>query len=108
MRGRSSSSSSQRLWRLGRLALSITANEATPSDALQDGCLRAWQELPRLRDPSRFDVWLWRIVVNTCRDILRKRRRTTVHEIALVDDAHREDAGPIGHPRPTTTSWRTT
>ena len=80
-----------RLWRLGRLALSMTANEADASDAIQDGCLRAWRELPRLRDPSRFDVWLWRIVVNTCRDTLRKRRRTTVHEIALVDDPYRED-----------------
>ena len=75
-----------RFWRLSRLALSITANEADADDALQNGCLRAWRELPQLRDPSRFDVWLWRIVVNACHDVMRGRRRVTVHEIAIVDD----------------------
>ena len=75
-----------RFWRLNRLALSITANEADARDALQDACLRAWQQLPRLRDPSRFDVWLWRIVLNSCRSLLRGRRRVSVHEIEI--DAH--------------------
>jgi RNA polymerase sigma-70 factor (ECF subfamily) len=81
-----------RFWRLDRLALSITANEADARDALQDACLRAWQQLPRLRDPSRFDVWLWRIVLNSCRSQLRGRRRVRVHEIAIED-------GPTGDRR---------
>ena len=85
-----------RFWRLNRLALSITANESDARDAIQDGCLRAWRELPRLRDPSRFDVWLWRIVVNACRDIVRQRRRVTVHEIAIVDEAQGEHRGGSG------------
>jgi RNA polymerase sigma-70 factor (ECF subfamily) len=75
-----------RFWRLNRLALSITANEADARDALQDGCLRAWRELPRLRDRSRFDPWLWRIVLNSCRSLMRGRRRVHIHEIAIVDD----------------------
>jgi len=78
-----------RFWRLNRLALSITANEADARDALQEACLRAWQQLPRLRDRSRFDVWLWRIVLNSCRNQLRGRRRVWVHEIAI-------DGGPTG------------
>ena len=86
-----------RFWRLNRLALSITANEADARDALQDGCLRAWRELPRLRDRSAFDAWLWRIVLNSCRSLMRGRRRLQVHEIAIVDDQaldRRGEAGP--------------
>jgi RNA polymerase sigma factor (sigma-70 family) len=75
-----------RFRRLGRLALSITGNQADADDAIQIGCLHAWRELPRLREPARFDVWLWRIVVNSCRNVIRGRRRRTVHEIAVPDD----------------------
>lgn len=82
-----------RFWRLNRLALSITANEADARDALQDGCLRAWRELPRLRDRSRFDPWLWQIVLNSCRSLMRVRRRLHVHEIAIEDDQGRERRG---------------
>jgi len=80
-----------RFWRLNRLALSVTADEADARDALQDACLRAWQQLPGLRDRSRFDVWLWRIVLNSCRNQLRGRRRVWVHEIAI-------DSSPTGDP----------
>lgn len=75
-----------RFWRLNRLALSITASEADARDAVQDGCLRAWRDLPGLRDPSRFDAWLWRIVLNSCRNVVRSRRRVRVHEITVHAD----------------------
>jgi RNA polymerase sigma-70 factor, ECF subfamily len=81
-----------RFSRLSRLALSITANEADAHDALQEACLRAWRELPRLRDRTRFDAWLWRIVLNSCRSLIRGRRRVQIHEIAVVDD------GSFDHP----------
>ena len=82
-----------RFWRLGRLALSITGNQADADDAIQIGCLQAWRELPRLREPARFDAWLWRIVVNSCRNVIRGRRRLSVHEIAVSDDARGD--GPV-------------
>lgn len=72
-----------RLGRLLRLSASILSNEADASDAVQEACLRAWQELPRLRDPDLFEPWLWRIAVNACRTALRSRRRHQVHEIAI-------------------------
>lgn len=85
-----------RFWRLNRLALSITANEADARDALQEACLHAWRELPGLRNRSRFDVWLWRIVVNSCRSIMRGRRRVSIHEIAIVDDPPIDRRGGFG------------
>jgi RNA polymerase sigma-70 factor (ECF subfamily) len=47
-------------------------------DATQDALVRAWRDLPSLRDPERFDAWLHRLTVNACLDILRRRRRRAV------------------------------
>jgi RNA polymerase sigma-70 factor, ECF subfamily len=44
-------------------------------DAVQDAYIKAWRDLPGLREPDRFEAWLHRLLVNTCLDTLRKRRR---------------------------------
>jgi RNA polymerase sigma-70 factor, ECF subfamily len=72
-----------RLTRLLRLAFSILGNEADAQDVVQDACLRAWRELPRLRERDRFEAWLWQIVVNACRSRLRVRKVTRIREIAV-------------------------
>ena len=58
-----------------RTARAILGNEAEAHDAAQEALVSAWTHLPRLRDQSRFDAWLHRLLVNACRDILRRRRR---------------------------------
>ena len=64
-----------------RMARAILGNESDARDATQDAFVSAWRELPRLRDPERFDGWLRRILVNACRAQLRVRGR--VREIQL-------------------------
>ena len=44
-------------------------------DAVQQAFLRCWRELPRLRDPERFEVWLYRLLVNCCYEEARRHRR---------------------------------
>ena len=44
-------------------------------DAAQDALIRAWRDLPGLRDADRFDGWLYRILVHSCHDQLRRRGR---------------------------------
>jgi RNA polymerase sigma-70 factor (ECF subfamily) len=68
---------------LYRTAWAILRNDADALDATQDTCLAAWRELPRLRDPARFDAWLMRSLVNRCRTSLRSRNRASVREIQL-------------------------
>lgn len=67
-----------------RLARAMLGESAAP-DAVQDTFFAVWRELPRLRDPSRFEPWLHRIAVNRCRSMLRSRRR--IMEISL-ESAH--------------------
>ena len=47
----------------------------------QEALVRAWRDLPSLRDPDRFDAWLHRLLVRACQDQLRKHR----HELTEVE-----------------------
>ena len=42
------------------------------TDAVQNALVRAWRDLPTLRDPDRFDAWLHRLVVRACIDEIRR------------------------------------
>jgi len=65
-------------------------------DAVQEALVRAWQRLPSLRDPDRFDAWLYRLVVNACADQGRQLRRWPQQVRPLqVDPAIGDDTGSI-------------
>jgi RNA polymerase sigma-70 factor (ECF subfamily) len=64
-----------------RLAALLLGSEVEAQDAIQDAALIAWQRFASLRDPDRFDAWFQRIVVNICRD--RLRRRGSVRFLAM-------------------------
>ena len=72
-----------RLDRLFRMGVAITRNESDARDAVQEACVSAWRDLPRLRAPEQFDSWLSQILVNACRGLLRRRRRVHVREIGV-------------------------
>jgi RNA polymerase sigma-70 factor (ECF subfamily) len=78
---------------LYRRALAILRDEMDARDATQEALIRGWRELPRLGSAARFDAWLDRILVNVCRDQLRRRGRQQVREITLPDG--REDQWPL-------------
>ncbi len=65
-------SAGDRLYAVARLILRASD---LAEDAVQEALVRAWQQLPSLRDPDRFDAWLYRLVVNACADQGRQLRR---------------------------------
>lgn len=62
---------------LFRVSYTVLHNSEDCADALQESLLKAWQRLDTLRDDTRFRGWMTRIVVNTSRDFLRRRRIPT-------------------------------
>lgn len=56
-----------------RLARAIVHEPADAEDAIQDALVQAWRKWPTLRDQAMFERWFSRILVNTCRDQLRRR-----------------------------------
>ena len=57
-----------------RLALTILQNEQDAEDAVQDVFLRIFEQIKNYRGQSSFRTWLTAIVVNSCRDKLRRRK----------------------------------
>ena len=67
-----------------RLAGVILGDPVEAQDATHDAVVAAWRRYGSLRDPARFEAWFQRILVNVCRDRLRRRRRWPVVEIDLT------------------------
>jgi RNA polymerase sigma-70 factor (ECF subfamily) len=67
-----------------RLAGLLLGSGADAEEAVGDALLRAWRDLGSLRDEASFGAWFDRILVNVCRDRLRRRRVVTF--VPLPDD----------------------
>jgi RNA polymerase sigma-70 factor (ECF subfamily) len=64
--------------RLTAVARLIVRDHELARDAVQEAYIRAWRDLPGLRDPDRFDAWLHRLTVNACLDAVRRQRRRPI------------------------------
>lgn len=69
------------LARVYRLAAVLLGSELEAQDAVQDAAVVAWERFGDLRDQTRFDAWFDRIVVNGCRDRLRRRGHVRLIEL---------------------------
>jgi RNA polymerase sigma factor (sigma-70 family) len=57
------------------IAVRILRDLDLAEDAVQGALITAWHELRTLRDPSRFEPWLHRILTNACYVEARRRKR---------------------------------
>ena len=64
-----------RIDRLFAIAFRILRDHHDAEDAVQQALWTAWTDLPGLRDPERFDAWLYRLLVRGCFRSGRSRRR---------------------------------
>ncbi len=71
----------------------ILRDRGWAEDAAQDALVRAWRDLPSLRDPERFDAWLHRLLVNSCSDQLRRHRHDLTDVELLEDRGAQTDGG---------------
>ena len=72
--------------RLDSAAWLILRDAEQAKDAVQNALVRAWRDLPTLRDPDRFDQWLRRLLVRACIDEARRLRRHRADvEIVNID-----------------------
>jgi len=61
--------------RMFAIATRILRDTHLAEDALQSSLITAWRELPRLRDPDRFEAWVRRLLVHACYAEARRRRQ---------------------------------
>ncbi|NJD29591.1 MAG: sigma-70 family RNA polymerase sigma factor [Chloroflexi bacterium] len=75
------------------IARRILRDVGLAEDAVQQALVIAWRELPRLRDPDRFDAWLKRLLVHACySEARRKRAWMTAVRVLPVDGPAVPDA----------------
>ncbi|MDQ3937427.1 MAG: sigma-70 family RNA polymerase sigma factor [Chloroflexota bacterium] len=78
--------------RLDAAARLIVRDRELARDAVQEALIRAWRDLPGLRDPARFDAWLHRLLVNAAIDEARRRRRRVIEvELTPIDAPTSDD-----------------
>jgi RNA polymerase sigma-70 factor (ECF subfamily) len=68
----------------------ILGNEADARDASQEVFLRVYKYLGRFKQDQDFFAWVYRITVNVCRDMLKKRQHESDRFRALDADPSEE------------------
>ncbi|QPC45511.1 RNA polymerase sigma factor [Mangrovibacillus cuniculi] len=72
-----------------RLAYSYVGNQHDAMDAMEDMIVKIYEKIHQLRKPEMFYSWSRSILVNSCKDQLRKRKKIIlVDEFATTADAH--------------------
>ena len=74
---------------LYRIAWSYLGNNADVEDAVQDALIKAWEKRASLRDMKQFRPWMTRILVNQCKDLLRRRKKWNFYPL---EDAAAQEA----------------
>ena len=76
--------------RMKSVACNLLGNSADAEDAVQEAFLKVFRSLGDFKGGSALSTWIYRILVNVCYDLMRKRRRR--NEEASAPD---ERAAPI-------------
>jgi RNA polymerase sigma-70 factor (ECF subfamily) len=61
--------------RLFAIAYRILHDHHLAEDAVQGSLITIWDELPRLRDPDRFDAWSYRLILRASVAAAKRERR---------------------------------
>ncbi|MBO5666592.1 MAG: sigma-70 family RNA polymerase sigma factor [Firmicutes bacterium] len=82
------------------IALRYLHNEEDAMDALQESFIKIYRHLGSFKEGSKFDTWVYRIVVNTCNDMLRKNHGAPVESIIRSDEEEEEYTLELPDPEP--------
>jgi RNA polymerase sigma-70 factor (ECF subfamily) len=80
--------------RIFALALRMTGNRADALDATQDTFILAFRKADMWRGDSAYGTWLYRVGINACLDLLRKKKREALPE----GEPREEDESRYGAP----------
>lgn len=75
-----------------KTAWAMLENDADAADAIQESILACYEKIGQLKSDNYFHTWLMRILINKCKDLLRKRSRVQLSgepvEIAVTEEAY--------------------
>ncbi len=63
------------------IALKMLGDVEDAKDATQEALIKVYKNISKYREDSKFSTWFYRIVINVCKDIIRKRK-----DVLMVDE----------------------
>ena len=81
--------------KLYRAALLTLGSESTAIDAVDEAVYKGYLGYRKLREPQYLETWLVRILINVCRDELRRRKRELAVEELPETAGEAFDALPL-------------
>ncbi|MBE6033827.1 MAG: sigma-70 family RNA polymerase sigma factor [Clostridiales bacterium] len=83
------------------IALRYVKNENDAMDILQESFIKIFRHLDKFNEESKFETWVYRIVVNACNDFLRKNKNK-YNQLSLLskEDEEMEMDIPDSTPSP--------
>ncbi|MGI6004486.1 MAG: RNA polymerase sigma factor [Christensenellales bacterium] len=70
--------------RIYHIALQMMRNRDDALDAAQEAMIKMYRRLSSFREEADFATWSYRVVVNTCLDMLRKRRKRPLDSLEQI------------------------
>jgi RNA polymerase sigma-70 factor (ECF subfamily) len=83
--------------RIFALALRVTGNRSDALDATQDAFIVAFRRAETFRGEAAFSTWLYRIGINACNDLLRKKYKQELVDPDTID-TQIERSGSVDDP----------
>lgn len=80
--------------RFYRIAYSYMKNQHDALDVIQASVEKAYGKLDQVREPDYLKTWFTRVVINTAKDDLRKRKRMVLVEEDQEMDRHQPIVNP--------------
>ena len=82
--------------KLYRVAFVYLKNEHDALDCVHDGIVKAIKSLETLKEPQHFNTWIARIIVNVCKDYIKKNSKVVLvdindYENNLISDDNKSD-----------------
>ncbi len=77
--------------------LAFTGNEDDAKDCTQEIFIRVFKSISSFRSDAKFYTWLYRIMINTCKDMIRKtgyRKKL----LSIVPEKEQYDTGKVNVP----------
>lgn len=78
--------------RIFALASRMTGNRHDALDATQEAFIAAFRNAKKFKGDAAFSTWLYRIAINSCTDLLRRKKRLVpTEEVEVADRGYRTD-----------------
>ncbi|MBD7915600.1 sigma-70 family RNA polymerase sigma factor [Clostridium sp. Sa3CUN1] len=72
--------------KLYKVAFVYLKNEDDALDCVHDGIIKAIKSLDTLKEPQYFNTWITRIIMNVCKDYIKKNSKVVLVDINDYED----------------------